>query len=321
MFDFFRFVQQHWKRIFFRAHKDRRSLAALLFLFGILAYVASYSVFLVKNPFAVGMLGLGSTAAWMIRRSHKKADETTFRLATYRVVDTKPADSAVDALRTETIRLWLLIWRASSEAFLKNKVLPEYTEVRTRRAILDLLHAMNLRQALPAEELTLHLTQDGGWANESVSKILFRRVELEAFQYSCGAINQLSPIEDLHRFPHMNIEPLVNCIDHSMWIARETYDIRRESEMAAMFYLRCVAEQERRNLISRNSEEQVQRILDEASAHAGSNDSDLLIGTEIVSETDDENLNLATIQSQMRFFGLRHALFLLESKGCDPTRL
>lgn len=277
-----------------------------------LGYVALYGVFLSRNPFALVMLALGSLAAWIIQRSNRKADEEIFSLATYKATDARPSVRAIDLLRDETIRLWVLVWRASSEAFLKNKVLPENSEVRTRRVILDTLASLNLRDSLSSEELDLHLLPDGDWNNESISTVICRRAELEALQYACGAITLLSPIEDFDRLPRMDFGPLSELAQRSAWKPRETYDIRREREMAASFYVRCLAEQEHRGIRAVFENEEGKMILDEARANAGSENTDLLIGTEIVSEVGDDRLRLATGQAWLRLTALGHALSILE---------
>lgn len=296
----------------FRAHKDRRSLGALLILLNMIVYCAYYGFLLFKNPFSLVMLGLGLFVAWRIRKSHEKDDETLIRLSNYDPVITAPAESAIVTLRSETMRLWLLVWRASSESFLGGQTIPEGKEVLTRRVILDKLEALDLRWELTDKERDLHLLPDGEWSTESVLENIFRAAELEALQYACGVINTLSPIEDFDRIQPIEIERIRSATKDTLWYPRETFDIRRERDMAAVFYLRCLGEQVQRGIVEKNLDEEESRILSEATTNAGDHNADLLIGTKIISEVENDKLNLAAGQSYLRFKTLQHALSLLE---------
>src|ERR1700761_1898457 len=227
---------------------------------------------------------------------------------------TAPTASAVLTLRSETIRLWLLIWRTSSESFLSRRTIPAGKEILTRRVILDKLQDLDLWRELTDKERDLHLLPDGGWSPESVPENVFRAAELEALQYACGAINRLSPIDDFDRSHPTEIEQIRNADKNVEWHPRETFDIRRESEMAAAFYLRCFGEQVKRGIVQKDLEEEESKILREATAHAGDHNADLLIGTKIISEVEDHRLNLAAGQSYLRFTALQRALSIIENK-------
>ena len=317
MLNLLRFWRQHWKRILFRAHKDKRSLTALLFLLGIIAYFAYYGFFFFKNPLAFVMLCLGSIVAWRIRKSHENDDKALFRLSDHKPIPVEPSDAAVESLTSETLRLWLLLWRASSELFLSEKVLPEGVEVTTRRAVLDKIDELNLRSKLNSEENQLHLMPDGAWSKETTLNIIFRAAELEALQYACGILTALSPIEDFDRIARIDIERIRFSRAGTEWLPKATFEIRYESEMTAAFYLRCLAEKVRRGMAERPADNEELEILQEASAKQGNQDTDMLIGTKIISEVESDKLNIAAGQSYLRFRALRHALSLLE-RGSEP---
>ena len=260
------------------------------------------------------MLALGFFVAWRIRKSHARDDETLISLSNYEPISTAPTVSAILTLRSETMRLWLLVWRASSESSLSRGTIPAGKEILTRRVVLDKLEYLDLRRELTDKERDLHLLPDGGWSPESVLENIFRAAELEALQYACGAINRLSPIEDFDRIQPADIEQIRNTDKNVEWHPRETFDIRRESEMAAAFYLRCLGEQIKRGIVQKDLEEEESKILREATAHAGDHNADLLIGTKIISEVEDHRLNLAAGQSYLRFTALQRALSIIENK-------
>jgi hypothetical protein len=277
-----------------------------------LGYCLYYGFLLFKNPLSFVMLGLGIFVAWRIRKSHEKDDDTLIRLSNYEPVSAAPAESAILTLRLETMRLWLLVWRASSESFLGRQTIPEGKEILTRRVILDKLEALDLRGELTDKERDLHLLPDGGWSMESIIENIFRVAELEALQYASGAINMLSPIEDFDRIQRIEIESIRSAAKDISWQPRETFDIRCERDMAAIFYLRCLGEQVQRGIVQKNLEEEESKILSEATTNAGNHNTDLLIGTKIISEIENDKLNLATGQSYLRFKTLQHALSILE---------
>jgi hypothetical protein len=251
MLNFLQFFRQHWKRILFRVHKDKRSLAAFLMLLGIVAYCTYYGFLLFKNPLSFVMLCLGAMAAWRLRKSHEKDDEALIRLTNYAPITIKPSETALASLRVEMMKLWLLLWRASSEHFLNEKFLPDGTEVLTRRCVLDKLDELGLREELNDKELQLHLTPDGEWSKESILENRIRAAELEALQYCCGAIIALSPIEDFYRIVPIDTANISSVTKETAWRPRETFDIRQEREMAAVFYLRCFGEQVNRGLVEK----------------------------------------------------------------------
>jgi hypothetical protein len=311
--DFLRFFRDHWKRILFRAHKDRRSLGALLLLLGMIGYCLYDGLLLITHPFSLVMLGLGLFVAWRIRKSHEKDNDTLIRLSNYAPVSAAPAESAIRTLRLETMRLWLLVWRAFSESFLGRQTIPEGKEVRTRRVILDKLEALDLRGELTEGERDLHLLPDGGWSTESITENILRVAELEALQYACGAVRTLSPIEDFDRIQRIETESIRNADSDIAWRPRETFDIRRERDMAATFYLRCFGEQVQRGIVQKDLDEEESKILHEATTNAGNHHTDLLIGTKLISEIENDKLNLAAGQSYLRFKTLQHALSVLEA--------
>ncbi|MDE3104012.1 MAG: hypothetical protein KGK08_02455 [Acidobacteriota bacterium] len=313
MMSLLQLLRQHWKRILFRAHKDRRSLSALLVLLGIAGYCAFEGYLLFRQPLSFVMLALGLFMAWRMRKSHAREDESLIRLSSYEPVSITPSEVASAALRSETMKLGLLVWRASSEQFLRAKTLPEGAEVITRRTVLDKLDSLGLRGDLSVQELELHLAPDGGWSKESVLQNLIRAAELEALQYCSGAINTLSPIEDFDRIPLVNLDCIRADTRDTEWKTRETFDIRRERDNAAAFYLRCLAEQVRRGIAQGAFDEEQNRILQEASAGAENQGSDRLIGIEIISDVEEEKLNIAAVQSRLRFLTLEHALSVLEA--------
>jgi hypothetical protein len=308
MLSFLRFWRQHWKRILFRAHKDKRSLTALLFLLGFIAYCAYYGILLFRNPVSFVMLGLGGIVAWRIRQSHDNDEKSLLRLNTYEVVPVDPSEAAIAALRSETLRLWLLLWRASSELFLSEKSLPQGVEVTTRRAVLDKLAELDLRPQISGEELHLHLLPDGEWDKEAILKHVFRISELEALQYCCGVISVLSPIENFDRIARVDGDGIRLVTKATNWQPKATFEVRHESEITAVFYLRCVGEQVNRGIVQRPLDEELRHALQEASSKAGDHNADHLIGTKIISEIESDKLNIAVGQSYMRFSALRHAL-------------
>ena len=309
---FFRFFRQHWKRIILRAHKDRRSLAALLLLLGIVIYVGIYGYYFLKNPVSLVMLGLAIFVTWRIRKSHKKDDETLVSFSTYKPINAAPTQAAVMTLRARTLGLWLLVWRGSSENFLRTNDVPEGKEVLTRRTILSKLRELNLLDDLSEQECNLHFLPDGAWSVDDISAQLFRRADLEVLQYATGIVDSLIPIEDFDKIQQLSIDQIQSVTPNTNWKPRETFDIRRERDMSAAFYLRCLGEQVRRGTVEATFEQQERETIDGANLRAGDENADFLIGTKIISDAGDVELILAISQAYLRFTTLQQTLSLLE---------
>jgi hypothetical protein len=139
--------------------------------------------------------------------------------------------------------------------------------------------------------------------------------ELEALQYCCGVSSALSPIENFDRIARIDTEGIRLVTKATKWQPKATFEIRHESELTAIFYLRCIAEQVKRGIVGGPLDEEHQQVLQEASAKAGDHNADLLIGIKIISEIESDKLNIAAGQSYLRFSALRHALSVLEA---DP---
>lgn len=258
------------------------------------------------------MLGLAIFITWRIRTSHKKDDETLVSFSAYKPINAEPSQSAVMTLQVRTLRLWLLVWRASSESFLHNREIPKGKEILTRRVIIDKLKELNLFDGLTDKERDLHLLPDGTWSTEDIATNLFRRSELEALQYAAGVVSALVPIEDFNRIQNLDIDQIKNITSDALWKTQETFELRNERDMAAAFYFRCLGEKVRRGTFETNLDQQERELLEGVAERAGDENADLLIGTQIVSDVDDTELNLAVGQSYLRFTTLQQALSLLE---------
>jgi hypothetical protein len=198
-----------------------------------------------------------------------------------------------------------------SENFLSKNEVPEGKEVLTRRTILSKLRELNLLDDLSEQERNLHFLPDGAWSVDDISAQLFRRAELEVLQYATGIIDSLIPIEDFDKIQQLSID-IQNVTPNTNWKPRETFDIRRERDMSAAFYLRCLGEQVRRGTVEATFEQQEREAIDGANQRAGDENADFLIGTKIISDAGDVELILAISQAYLRFTALQQTLSLFE---------
>lgn len=312
----FRYFKQHWKRILFRAHKDRRSLSAILLAVGMIAYVCYYGFFFFTKPFSFVLLLLGSFFAWRIRSSHQKDDEAFLKLSNHEPPEIKPSVAIIKELGDKTLRLWLLLWRASSEKHLKRYEIPAGREVVTRRIILDKLTALDLKIQLAPEELNLHLLPDGAWTIEDIGSQALRIPELQALQYVCGIHEVIFLIEDLNVFSDVDVTFIEKLETQPTFYLQNISDIRLERDISATFYLRCLKEQVQRGLATYRPDDETQEVLNSIS-NTGKQSSDHLLGTKIVSEVTDEELIFSSQQIYTRYKALKNALSMLEDS--QPT--
>ena len=146
------------------------------------------------------------------------------------------------------LRLWLLLWRASSEQFLNEKSLPEGARVLTRRAVLDKLDGLGLRGGeLTKEELSLHL-------------LARRRMEQGVHRQehpACGRARGAAILLWRNRctfayrgfLPPSQVEPREprRCNERHSLPAQRNIRYRRERDIAAAYYLRCYGTNATRN--------------------------------------------------------------------------
>ena len=266
-----------------------------------------------KSPLSLVLLLLALLVGAAIRHSHRREDQARFTLSHYPNVESTIPRETFQAIGSRTLRLAFLIWRALSESNLHRIPTPPGKEVATRRVILSKLTELDLRNSLAEEELDLHLLPDGSWSSEQISSVLVRSAELQALRYCTGLDKHMEPIEDLNILPRIDVQSLTQLTPDSTWHFRPTYDIRKERDEAAAYFLRCLAEKRRRGLYQGSLTEDEQHLFEMASLHAGDENHDLLLGTDTVAEASEASLEMATAQSHIRFKTLNDILAELEN--------
>ncbi len=210
------------------------------------------------------------------------------------------------------------MWRAGGENELRNRSVPAGKEVVTRRVVLDQLAELGLRNELDEQELDLHLLPDGAWSVDQISSVIMRCAELQALKYCVGIDRHLGPLEDLQALPTSDVAWLGKLQSASSSLAPVTYDIRKERDEAAAYFLRCLAEKRRRGLYQVDLDEELIELLDSASVHAADESHDLLLGTQTVANASQRSLAMATEQSHFRFETLSNVLTELEAPAKTP---
>jgi hypothetical protein len=196
--------------------------------------------------------------------------------------------------------------RAGSEAFLKEKVLPEGFEVTSRRVHLDLLKSYGIWDKMDPDDRESMMMADGHW---EISRINYYIPGLEPLRllrwilridfYLPVVGNQLRL--DLNLANELVRAPQKLFAGKEM-VTLQMLDIGRRS--AEQFFLRCLAEEIARGYQTAEDPEWATNI---TTSLAGKQHEDLVLGDKLVSEATRDELAWATQLSRRRLGFLNFA--------------
>ncbi len=303
-----------------RAHKDNRARKHLLGVslmlltpFLCLAYLAWLvgSGALLLVPFIVPVF------LWRSRR--EKLDAVPLHIVT----PPEPAIPALSNKQVQDIRFYLsqfsllnavVVARAGSEAFLKQKTLPEGFEVSSRRIHLDLMQEYGIWERMAQPDREAMMIADGHWewilindASLAIEPLRLLRWILRIDFYLPVIGQQLkldfAPASELVHTPQRTFE------------GKDIADvplIRIGKDAAYEFYVRCVAEAVSRGYLEARSEDALQWAKNMSQALSGKQHEDLVLGGRLVSEVPREELLWAVSLSRKRMEFLDWTISLLE---------
>jgi hypothetical protein len=311
---------QEAARNFKRAHKDkraRRQLYALTFLLIVPILCIGYLIVLFRTgalilaPFVFAVL-------WWRNRKEKQ-DSVTLRITP----SFEPIQQGLSEEQHQSLRLYLadltfyyavMVHRAGSESFLKNKTLPEGAEVISRQMHLQLLRSRGLWDKMTRRDRERMMMPDGHWdwpeINQAAAAIeplrLLRwvlRIDFylpvigQQLQINYGLANEL-------------IKDPKKVLEGKAIVEISTARVGKDS--AEQFFARCWAECVSRGYYE--CDEQVTQWATTLSASLnGKQHEDFVLGNELVSEVEKDNLLWATMLSQRRLQFLTWIMPILET--------
>ena|SRR5215472_10302831 len=317
-----------WKEFWLsvkRAHKDRRArrhLAVLSMMIGlavlVLIIVLTYVVLLVGTG-SIFFAPLVIPVLWWIRRRAAEKESGPINIAPQvaQIYSTAKEENK-QVLRSYFADLGLLyavlVDRAGSERFLKEKELPPRVEVTSRRAHMEALRKSGVWERTAARDREVIMIADGGWEWEQINRFATGIEPLRLLRWILRIDFRLPTIGQ-HLAGDFTVAHEIVVEPERLRRGQDLIDedeIRAAEDDARTTLFRCVAESITRGYQTPEDEQTAawaKRISEELQ---GNQNEDFLLGDKLVSEATREQLGWATALANIRTNFLSMTLELLE---------
>jgi hypothetical protein len=323
-----------------RAHKDKRArkhllgfIAAVTLLLLLLAGAIVYLVFVIGTgawlfvPFVIPVM-------WWIRRSAKR-EFAPMNIAPQPEAPAPPIlnnDRLIRYLSKLALLHAVLVDRAGSESYIKQKELPEGSEVITRRHHLELLKSVGIWENLAPGDREAIMLPDGDWDWARINRVACGVQAIRALSWILRIDFGLPFIALQISTDFAMAHELVNN-PHQILSATDLVDIgaiQTAREQTHVVLLRCLAESISRGYLVPKNSDMVEWAKNVSASLGGNQDEDLLIGDKLVSEATEEQLSwtlavakvcdeiLTRVKTLMD--GSQPVPEILESNFEEPTR-
>lgn len=307
-----------------RFHKDRRARKHLVLvglgiglLLAIVAGAIAY-LFMLVGTGAIFILPLVLPALWWIRRSTNREYAPLSISPQTERVDAKTEEEREGALRSYFADLALLyavlLDRAESERFLKEKELPEGVEITARRMHLDLLKSTDLWTRISATDRNVIMMPDGHWDANRINQITTGFEPLRLLRWILRLDFRLPTIGQ-HLYGDFSIAHELVMNPQKVLRAHRLVDaeaVRFSRDQARTTFLRCIAEAISRGYHVPEDKTTIDWAHDLAKSLAGNQHEDILLGDNLVSEAAQNQLTWATALAKIRHEFLSRVLTILE---------
>jgi hypothetical protein len=305
-----------------RAHKDRRARKHVLqFAFHLLVpFLCIAWLAWVAGTFAIFIVPFIFLFIWL--RDHHNRKEAAASLSL------KPPAEPIHRILTKEDRTHLrkyfadltLIYavmtdRAGSEAFLKEKVLPEGVEVVSRRIHLDLLKTEGLWDKMSSPDRQAIMMPDGHWEWSLINQTYLGLEPLRLLRWILRIDYYLPVIGQQLRLNTKLSNELVRApakvLDGEELITQAQLEIG--SRAARQYLVRCIAEEITRGYRQIDEGEDSTWAHEYTAALSGKQHEDLILGGKLVSEATQEELQWAVTLSRSRMNFLNWALVTMNN--------
>ena len=197
----------------------------------------------------------------------------------------------------------VMVDRAGTERFLKEKVLPEGAEVIARRIYIDLLKREGLWDRMSRADRETMMMPDGHWEWRWINTISIGIEPLRLLRWILRLDFYLPHVGhqlrgDFRQAHELVCAPEMACAGEEMATA-EMLETGRDA--ARSYYIRCLAEEITRGYRTVEEEQSADWAIDLTAALAGKQHDDLVLGDKLVSEVAREELEWATLLAFNRF--------------------
>ena len=200
--------------------------------------------------------------------------------------------------------------RAGSEAFLKDKVLPEGVEVVSRRIHLDLLKSRSLWDKMSSSDRQAMMMPVGHWEWPLINHTYLALEPLRLLRWILRIDFYLPVIGQQLRIDARLANELVRApqkvFDGDALITQQQVEIGRDA--ARQYLVRCIAEEIARGYRTVDEGQDTQWATNYSAAMSGKQHEDFVLGGKLVSEATQEELGWAVTLSRSRLNFLNWAL-------------
>jgi hypothetical protein len=229
----------------------------------------------------------------------------------------------VSYLKKQTLLYSVLVDRAGSEMYLKQKQLPEGSEITTRRTHLGLLKSAGIWDTLSPSDREIITIPDGNWGWDLINRVTTSIERLRSLRwilridFRLPAIGQsLAGDFSIAHELVTNPEKISNA---NQLIELDAIRIAREE--ARTILLRCFAESVSRGYLQPEDVKTKAWAREVSESLHGKQDEDLLLGDELVSEASRTKLTLASTLARIREEFLSRAVALIDRSKPLPGQL
>lgn len=310
-----------------RVHKDsraRRKLRGLAYLIVYPLAGLAYILYVLKTGGVIAVIIILSIAlplGWWLRRRRKQKAQLRIAPQPDPIPPPPPLTPEAEAsLRKYLSRVAILhavlVDRAGSESFLRNKELPPGIEVISRRVHIDLLRRTDIWDELAPPEREAIMMPDGHWELERIHHIDFGMETLRLLRWVFRIDFFLPTVGHQTRGDYALASELVKApqklLEANKLISLDS--IQTALTAAEQYYFRCLAESIHRGYVEPANDEVKDWATQSATKIHGKQDQDLTIGTKLISEADESELRITTAYSRTRVNFLRWLRALLRQE-------
>lgn len=305
-----------------RAHKDSRARKHLLAVFALVAAPVACALYLLwlAGSGALFVVPFVLPVIWWRSRREKQDAEPIRITPDNKPVITEPTEREKADLRRYFAEVALvyavIVDRAGSERFLKEKELPEGVAVVSRRKHLDLLGEYGLLERMAPEDRIAMMAADGHWNWNDIHGALLAMEAVRLLRWMLG-VDHFLPVTGVQLKGDYGIargllEEPAKLLAGTKFA--ESSDMLTGRDAAHHYFVRCWAEAIHRRLVSVDDTEAATWATGVVTSLQGKQNEDFVLGTELVSEAGDEVIARAIELSRQRVRFLNWAMQVWESR-------
>lgn len=313
---FWREMGQSLKRV----HKDRRArkqvLSFALFLL-VPVLIIAYAAFLVGSgawlflPFVIPVL-------WWRQRSARR-DAQPLNIAPRPELEMRTATVAEKRAVREYFSTLALLYavlmdRAGSERYLKEKELPDGTEPASRRLHLDLLRKYGVWDRISVADRDVMAMPDGAWDLERINRLTTAVEPLRLLRWLLRIDYRLPAVgHQLYgdfTIAHEIVTDPRKAVEGSAIVDVDV--VRQGRDLANRYSARCIAELIDRGFQAAPNEQTAHWAKAMCESLKGKQNEDLVLGDVLVSEADPGRLSWAATLATIRTGFLNEVIAILE---------